>query len=81
RTANDATYTMVVSMISMWLIRVGMSYVFKWTNVFGLVDFFAWPPAFCALGVWISMVLDWALRSVLFIGRFASGKWKTRTLI
>jgi putative MATE family efflux protein len=81
RAANDATYTMVVSMISMWGIRVGLSYVFKWTNIFGLGTALAFPPAYEALGVWFAMVLDWVLRSILFCGRFGGGKWKTRQLV
>ena len=30
-----------------------------------------------AMGLWIGMVSDWVTRSVLFGGRFLSGKWKT----
>jgi putative MATE family efflux protein len=81
RAANDATYTMVVSMLSMWIIRIGMSYVFKYTDLFGVREFFLWPLSFGALGVWFAMILDWIVRSVFFIGRFAGGKWKSRKLI
>ena len=81
RAANDATFTMIVSMCSMWAIRVGMSYVFKWTGIFGLEQLLNWPVSFGALGVWFAMILDWVVRSSFFIGRFAGGKWKTRKLI
>lgn len=81
RAANDATFTMIVSMISMWLIRVGLSYVFKWTDLFGLVQYFGWPASFGSLGVWFAMIIDWIVRSTAFIIRFAGGKWKTRRLI
>jgi putative MATE family efflux protein len=81
RAANDATFTMVVSMCSMWLIRVGMSYVFKWTNIFGIEQLLNWPVSFGALGVWFAMIIDWVVRSSFFVARFAGGKWKTRKLI
>ncbi|MCM1321259.1 MAG: MATE family efflux transporter [Bacteroides sp.] len=69
RASNDAKYTMIVSMISMWSMRVGMSYVFAAVTNLG------------ALGVWWSMVIDWLFRSILFCGRFRGGKWKQRKLI
>jgi Na+-driven multidrug efflux pump len=28
------------------------------------------------MGLWIGMVTDWTLRSVLFTARILSGKWK-----
>ena len=31
-----------------------------------------------AVGVWIAMVIDWVCRSAFFVGRFVSGKWKTK---
>ena len=81
RAANDASFTMIVSMISMWTIRVGLSYVFKYTNILGLIEKFTWPPYYGALGVWFAMILDWCLRIVCFIIRFAQGKWKSKKLI
>lgn len=69
RAANDATFTMVVSMISMWSVRIGMSYVLKWNDLFGMRVALSWPIAFGAFGVWISMVLDWIVRSTAFIIR------------
>ncbi len=81
RAAGDAAFTMIVSMLSMWTLRVGMSYVLKYTGIFGLVAFFGLPASFGAMCVWISMTIDWALRSILFIIRFARGKWKTKHVI
>lgn len=81
RAANDAAFTMIVSIISMWSVRVGMCYVFRATNVFGLVDFLSWPPSFGAMGVWIAMIMDWIFRLTCFLVRFFHGRWKTKTLI
>ena len=81
RAANDARFTMIVSLISMWTIRIGMSWIFKYNGIFGLIPAMGWAVAYGALGSWFAMVLDWVLRSSLFIWRLASGKWKGRTLI
>ena len=81
RAANDAAFTMIISMISMWTVRVGMSYVFKWTGILGIENALGWPVSFGALGVWFAMILDWIVRSSCFIHRFRRGKWKSRKLI
>ena len=72
---------MIVSVISMFAVRIGMSYVFKYTQIFGLIPFMGWTVAYGALGTWIAMALDWVVRSNFFIWRIASGKWKGRKLI
>jgi Na+-driven multidrug efflux pump len=64
RAANDARYTMVVSLITMWIVRVGMSYVFAWYTDFG------------PMGIWYAMVLDWFVRAAAFLLRFLRGKWR-----
>ncbi|UTD02015.1 MATE family efflux transporter [Treponema socranskii subsp. buccale] len=81
RAAGDAVFTMIVSMISMWVVRIGMSYVLKWTDMFGLTAQFGWPLSFGALGVWFAMILDWIVRSSCFVYRFRSGKWKQKRVI
>lgn len=69
RAAGDVKYTMAVSILSMWLFRIGSSYLLA--NVAGLG----------VLGVWIAMLIDWTFRSVMFIIRFARGKWRNRSAI
>ena len=81
RAAGDAVFTMIVSMVSMWVVRIGMSYVLKRTDIFGLMSRFCWPPSFGALGVWFAMILDWIVRSSCFVYRFRSGKWKGKRVI
>ncbi len=63
RAANDVRFTMGISMISMWLFRIVLSYVFAIYFNLGV------------LGVWIAMFVDWLFRSLCFIIRFATGKW------
>lgn len=69
RASGDAKFTMTVSLVSMWSVRIALSYVF------------AFPLGLGALGVWVAMVADWILRAVFFTGRFARGSWKSRRLI
>ncbi len=69
RAANDANFTMVVSLISMWTVRIGLSYLF------------ALPLKMGALGPWVAMTLDWVARSIAFTHRFLRGTWKTKKLV
>lgn len=64
RACNDVRYTMVVSIASMFLFRIGFSYLIGVTLGYG------------AIGVWIAMVLDWICRTVCFLIRYLGGKWK-----
>lgn len=81
RASGDAAFTMVVSIVSMWTLRIGGSYLFAHTNIFGLASFLNWPASFGAMSVWFAMIVDWWLRSGLFVWRFASGKWKNKHVI
>ena len=65
RAAGDAPFTMVVSMLTMWLVRVLGAYVLGRYLGYGVV------------GVWFAhAILDWATRSVIFYVRYRSGKWE-----
>jgi len=63
RAAGDARFTMAVSVISMWLCRIVLAYIF--VRVFN-TDVF---------GVWMAMTVDWVFRLLFFAWRFISGKW------
>lgn len=69
RAANDVRFTMYVSMASMWVWRIGFSYLLAITFGLGV------------LGVWIAMTIDWLCRSIFFIWRFKKAKYKELTLI
>ncbi|GHU64266.1 hypothetical protein FACS189418_8780 [Clostridia bacterium] len=63
RAAKDVKFTLWVSLVSMWTIRIGFSYLLARGLGMGV------------MGVWVAMVLDWLLRSVCFAFRIFSGKW------
>lgn len=69
RAGGDAKYTMTVSIISMWLFRVILSYVFVLQFQLGLA------------GVWLGMFCDWVFRSICFLIRFVHGKWMNHKVI
>lgn len=67
--ANDVKFTMIHSILSMWVFRVGLSYLISmWFDV-------------GVLGVWIAMSADWLYRAVVYIWRLMSGRWKNRQFI
>lgn len=79
RAANDIRFTMIVSIVSMWIFRVVFAYFLaqESVSVFGL---FSFPGAnLGVMGVWIAMTADWLVRSVFFLWRFLSGKWLTKS--
>lgn len=66
RAAADVKYPMVVSILSMWIWRIGFSYILGIYFHMGV------------LGVWVAMLSDWLCRSICFGLRFRSGVWKTK---
>jgi putative MATE family efflux protein len=66
RGAGDANFPMVVSMISMWTVRVVLGYVL------------ALPLGLGVLGVWVAMTIDWVVRAAFFGRRLRSGKWLSK---
>jgi len=69
RAANDAKFTMIVSICSMWTFRYLLSFYLGRTLALGLV------------GVWLAMIVDWFIRAFFFIYRYRSGKWKNKRLV
>ena len=68
KAGGDANFTMIVSVASMWVFRILLSYLIGMH--FGLG----------AIGVWIAMVVDWIFRATMFITRFHSRKWLHKSL-
>lgn len=67
--AGDAKYTMVTSIIGMWIFRITLGYVLGITLKLGLV------------GIFLGMYVDWAVRGILYVIRFRNGKWKNHSVI
>lgn len=66
RAANDVKFTMGLAIFSMWVFRIGASYLF--VKVFDMN----------IVGVWIAMIIDWLFRAILFVIRYKRGTWQTK---
>ena len=63
RAAGDAQFSSYFSLITMWVVRVVLGYIFAVTLHMGLP------------GAWLSMVVEWAVRSLVFWIRYRSDVW------
>lgn len=63
RASNDVKFCMWLSIFSMWVFRIGFSWLLCVKLDMGV------------FGVWIAMTIDWAVRAVCFIYRYIRGKW------
>lgn len=63
RASGDVKFTMVVSVASMFIFRIGFSIILGIYLGLG------------AIGVWIAMVFDWICRVLFYTWRFFSKKW------
>lgn len=64
RACNDVRFTMVISIFSMVIFRIGLSLVMGVHMNMG------------AIGVWWAMIVDWIFRSSCFVGRYFKGSWR-----
>lgn len=69
RAAGDVRYTMIVSVVSMWVFRIMLCMGFSYFTDLGIY------------GVWIAMFADWACRSTCFIWRYRSNRWQGKRAI
>lgn len=67
--AGDVKYTLITSLIGMWIFRMAFGYVLGITFSMGLI------------GIWLGMYTDWLVRGTLYIIRFKNGKWKNHIVI
>ena len=77
KAASDVQYTLRVSVFSMWVFRVALSYVFA-TKSISLFCLTIPGLGMGVFGVWFAMTFDWVFRAVLFIIRYVSGRWLTK---
>ena len=69
RAAGDVKFSMILSMLTMWCMRVALCIYLS--RVWG----------FGPMAVWIGMFADWTLRGIIFTWRFLSGKWLQKKVI
>ncbi len=63
RAAGDAKFTSMVSMLSMWLFRIGTGILLGMLLKLGI------------MGFWFAMDLEWSVRGFIFLRRFKGKKW------
>ena len=69
RAAGDGKFTMTVSVVGMWTVRVGLGILLG--RYFGLG----------VIGVWAAMITDWVQRTIFFVIRFRGNKWETKSIV
>ena len=69
RACNDVKFTMVIAIFSMFVFRIGFSYIIGVNMGMG------------AIGVWIAMLMDWIFRVICFVGRYFRSKWKANVCV
>ena len=68
RAAGDVRFTVLSSLAVMWIVRVGLSWLFGVAMQGGL------------LGIWIALYVDWVVRTALFLPRLLSHRWENRAV-
>lgn len=63
RASGDVRFVLIASLVSMWVFRIGFSYVFDAFTALGVV------------GVWIAMDIDWLCRIACYVWRYRQGAW------
>lgn len=69
RAAGDSKFTSIASLLTMWLFRVVLGYLLGIVWGYGII------------GVWIAMIAEWGVRSVVFYCRFRGDKWLKHKLV
>lgn len=64
RASNNAGFCLWISMISMWVFRIGFSFIFA--KFMGMGVF----------GVWVAMTTDWLARAICFILKIKGKSWQ-----
>lgn len=63
RSAGDAKFPMIVSMLSMIFCRIVLSYIFALNLHMGM------------FGTWVAMFVDWVVKSVIYQRHYSRNKW------
>jgi putative MATE family efflux protein len=82
RASGDASYVMIVAVVSMWVVRVVGAYFmcYSWTLPIGGMEITI-GLGLGIMGIWYGMVGDWCVRGVFFLTRWRSGRWMSKKVI
>ncbi len=69
RGAGDVKFTMIVMLLSTWVVCVPLAYLFS--NVFG------WG----LVGIWVAFCIDEWTRAMFSLARWISGKWRGKVVV
>ncbi len=69
RGTGDTKFPMIVSITTMFVLRVGFAYLMVRVFLLGIMS------------IWIVMVSDWFVRAIIFTIRFKQGLWKQNKVI
>lgn len=77
KATSDVKYVMWSAISSMIIMRVGLCFLFTSDALSPwLMSTFGFKFEFGAMGYWIGMCSDWCVRSILFVARLLTGRWK-----
>ncbi|MBP1757021.1 MAG: multi antimicrobial extrusion protein MatE, partial [Firmicutes bacterium] len=69
RSAGDSVFCSAVSLTTMWIVRVGLGYLLSIQLELGVQ------------GVWISMGIEWTIRTTIFYLRYRSNVWLDKKVL
>lgn len=69
RASGDVRFPMVVSVASMWIFRIGASYLAEYLFHFGLMS------------IYVGTYMDWVARAIIYSARYKGGKWRTMKVV
>ncbi|MDY3250138.1 MAG: MATE family efflux transporter [Candidatus Choladocola sp.] len=64
RASADVKYPMILSILSMWIFRIGFSWLLGVKLQWGI------------FGIWVAMTIDWLFRSICFVIRYLGTRWQ-----
>lgn len=64
RASADVKYPMILAIVSMWVFRIGFSWLLSVKLGMGI------------FGIWVAMTIDWLFRAICFTFRYVRGKWE-----
>ena len=69
RASNNAKFTMIISVVSMFIFRIGGAYIF--------VDILGYGLPF----IFVAMLIDWIFRAIVFFVFYKSSKWQKESVV